>query len=189
MRRKRPPKSTCKPGSVLAPRGASDGHFSRGSIARPLQRSTRRSMADRADPRRRTTRCVAWPPGCLLLDLSPGGVCLAKPVTRPAGELLPHRFTLTPRRPLPSCLRRGAAWRSAFCCTFPGLTAGGRCPSPCPAEPGLSSRSRRLKADTAARAVLSQRPSCRLRKPSPTIGPKSLGVKGDAVLRSCGAAS
>jgi hypothetical protein len=32
-----------------------------------------------------------------LFDLAPGGVCLAKPVTRPAGELLPHRFTLTAR--------------------------------------------------------------------------------------------
>ena len=32
-----------------------------------------------------------------LLDLAPGGVYLAGPVTRPAGELLPHRFTLTAR--------------------------------------------------------------------------------------------
>jgi len=32
-----------------------------------------------------------------LLDLAPGGVCRARPVTRPAGELLPHRFTLTCR--------------------------------------------------------------------------------------------
>ena len=32
-----------------------------------------------------------------LFDLAPGGVCLARPVTRPAGELLPHRFTLTSR--------------------------------------------------------------------------------------------
>ena len=31
-----------------------------------------------------------------LFDLAPGGVYLARPVTRPAGELLPHRFTLTP---------------------------------------------------------------------------------------------
>ena len=30
-----------------------------------------------------------------LLDLAPGGVCLAVPVTRTAGALLPHRFTLT----------------------------------------------------------------------------------------------
>ncbi len=31
----------------------------------------------------------------LLFGLAPGGVCLAKRVTPPAGELLPHRFTLT----------------------------------------------------------------------------------------------
>ena len=30
-----------------------------------------------------------------LFDLAPGGVYLAGSVTRPAGELLPHRFTLT----------------------------------------------------------------------------------------------
>ena len=33
-----------------------------------------------------------------LFGLAPGGVCLARPVTRPAGELLPHRFTLTSNR-------------------------------------------------------------------------------------------
>ncbi len=32
-----------------------------------------------------------------LLDLAPGGVCLAVPVARDAGALLPHRFTLTGR--------------------------------------------------------------------------------------------
>jgi hypothetical protein len=32
-----------------------------------------------------------------LLDLAPGGVCRAAPVTRGAGALLPHRFTLTDR--------------------------------------------------------------------------------------------
>ena len=31
-----------------------------------------------------------------LFGLAPSGVCRARPVTRPAGELLPHRFTLTP---------------------------------------------------------------------------------------------
>jgi hypothetical protein len=40
---------------------------------------------------------VPGPIRCSLLDLAPSGVCLAKPVTRPAGELLPHRFTLTSR--------------------------------------------------------------------------------------------
>ena len=32
---------------------------------------------------------------CGLLGLASGGVCLATPVTRSAGALLPHRFTLT----------------------------------------------------------------------------------------------
>ena len=48
----------------------------------------------------------AGPPGQLvcrgasrrpLFDLAPGGVCLAKLVAQPAGELLPRRFTLTAR--------------------------------------------------------------------------------------------
>lgn len=34
---------------------------------------------------------------CLLFDLAPGGVCQASSVARTAGELLPHRFTLTAR--------------------------------------------------------------------------------------------
>lgn len=34
-------------------------------------------------------------PSAPLFGLAPGGVCRAGPVTRPAGELLPHRFTLT----------------------------------------------------------------------------------------------
>ena len=35
---------------------------------------------------------------CSLFDLAPGGVCLARLVAQPAGELLPHRFTLTARK-------------------------------------------------------------------------------------------
>src|SRR6185369_14545895 len=35
---------------------------------------------------------------CGLLGLASGGVCLATPVTRSAGALLPHRFTLTTAR-------------------------------------------------------------------------------------------
>src|SRR5699024_12575149 len=50
-------------------------------------------------------------------DLAPGGVYRAAPVTRGAGALLPHRFTLTaPQR----------ARRSAFCGTFPRVTPGRR---------------------------------------------------------------
>jgi hypothetical protein len=76
---------------------AEDGHFSRRPIARPLQRSTRKSIAGRTSPRARpTARCRHSTP-CSLFDLAPGGVCRARPVARPAGELLPHRFTLTAR--------------------------------------------------------------------------------------------
>ena len=70
---------------------------------------------------------------CPLFGLAPDGVYLAKLVTQPAGELLPHRFTLTWRR-------RSLAGRFTFCCTFPDLSVGGRYPPSFPMEPGLSSR-------------------------------------------------
>ena len=64
---------------VLCPvRG--DGHFSRTPVTRRLKRPTRE--------RGRATRA-------LLFGLAPSGVCRADAVTRAAGELLPHRFTLT----------------------------------------------------------------------------------------------
>ena len=65
-------------------------------------------------------------------DLAPGGVYRAAPVTRGAGALLPHRFTLTGAD---SRRRR----RSVFCGTVPRVTPGGRYPPPCPVEPGRSS--------------------------------------------------
>src|SRR3954447_16729870 len=52
------------------------------------------------------------------LGLAPGGVYLAAPVTRSAGELLPHRFTLT-RSPK-------GRWRFDFCGTVPHVAVGGR---------------------------------------------------------------
>jgi len=67
-----------------------------------------------------------------LLGLAPNGVYRARPVTRPAGELLPHRFTLTDREK--------PCRRFAFCGTFPSLAAGGSYPPLRSAEPGLSSR-------------------------------------------------
>ena len=73
----------CKPGSVLAPGGASDSHFSGTDVAVRLERPTRKDMdASRAA-------------GPSLFGLSPGGVYRAAPVTGGAGALLPHRFTLT----------------------------------------------------------------------------------------------
>ena len=88
---------TCKPGSVLPPFRGGDGHFSRKPIARLLQRSTRKSIAGRTSPRDRAGERVAGRIHCSLFDLAPGGVCLARLVAQPAGELLPHRFTLTAR--------------------------------------------------------------------------------------------
>ena len=46
-----------------------------------------------------------------LLGLAPGGACRAGAVARAAGELLPHRFTLTARA-------IGALRRFPFCCAF-----------------------------------------------------------------------
>ena len=65
---------------VLCPvRGG--GHFSRAPVARRLKRPYPRARAGH--------------PMALLFGLAPGGVCRADAVTRAAGELLPHRFTLT----------------------------------------------------------------------------------------------
>jgi hypothetical protein len=72
-----------------------------------------------------------------LFGLAPDGVCLAPAVTGRTGELLPHRFTLTPG------IFRG---RFPFCCTFLPVTGTGRYPASCPLEPGLSSPSPEGKA-------------------------------------------
>ena len=78
--------------------------------------------------------------GSFLFGLASDGVYLARPVTRSAGELLPHRFTLTSPFTRVNRLRR-----FTFCCTFPGLATGGRYPPSCPAKPGLSSRTKLLR--------------------------------------------
>ena len=63
-------------------------HSSRTTITRSLQRPTR-------ELGRATLNA-------LLFGLAPSGVCRASDVTIGAGELLPHRFTLTPENgPLP----------------------------------------------------------------------------------------
>ena len=49
-----------------------------------------------------------WRVGTVRLGLTPRGVCLAAPVTRSAGALLPHPFT-----PYTECFRCG----TALCCT------------------------------------------------------------------------
>src|SRR5439155_4754396 len=71
-----------------------------------------------------------------LFGLAPGGVYLAGAVTRAAGELLPHRFTLTASPPS-QARRDGGLFSVAL---VRGVTPPGRYPAPCPAEPGLSSR-------------------------------------------------
>ena len=64
------------------------GHTVTGCLKRPTRRLGRATL-NRL--RGRTFRCG-------LLDLASGGVCRATPVTRDAGALLPHRFTLTTAR-------------------------------------------------------------------------------------------
>jgi hypothetical protein len=63
-----------------------------------------------------------------LLDLAPGGVCLAAPVTKRAGGLLHHRFTLA------ACA--AIRFSVALCRRVapPGIS-----PAPRPVEGGLSS--------------------------------------------------
>ena len=99
----------CKPDSVprRAYRRRGGDHPSGHTVAGCLERPTRR--LGRAALERLRSRI----PGCGLLGLASGGVCLATPVTRNAGALLPHRFTLT------TC----EGWRSVFCGTFPRVTS------------------------------------------------------------------
>ena len=114
---------TDTPGSVLPCRyrRGSSGHPSTDAVADALQRPTRalgRAALKRA-----------------LSGLAPGGVYLAFPVTREAGGLLHHRFTLT----CASGLRTRPTRRSVLCGTGLRVTPSGRYPPPCSAEPGRSS--------------------------------------------------
>ena len=130
--RKRRRKSVYKPGFVRRPDGRRDDHFSRKSIARSLQRPTRESMAGRTDPLGGTGGDAASPAHAPCLTLLPVG--FTEPGRSP-GLLVSSYLTVSPlpRGPKP-------ARRFTFCCTFPGLAAGGRYPSLRPTEPGLSSR-------------------------------------------------
>ena len=87
------------------------------------------------EARASSPRTLPRVPGGTLLDLAPGGVCLATPVTRGAGGLLHHRFTLTP-----TPLREPG--RSVLCGTVPRVAPGGCYPPPCSVESGLSSMPR-----------------------------------------------
>ena len=61
-------KPVYKPGFVRRPSGRRDGHFSRKSIARFLQQSTRKSMAGRTDPLETSAATLQWPHApCLTL--------------------------------------------------------------------------------------------------------------------------
>ncbi len=88
---------------VLSPGQAApgDGHFSREPVARLLlvPRHGSGLPGSRTGPDQ-SGEGLGEPPRCFLLGLAPGGVYLARLVTQPAGELLPHRFTLAwPRVP------------------------------------------------------------------------------------------
>ena len=58
---------------------------------------------------------------CLTLDLAPSGVYLATPVTRGAGALLPHRFTLTCARFPERKQAIGGLFSVALSCELPRL--------------------------------------------------------------------
>src|SRR5215470_16409798 len=102
--------STCTPGSVSRTGVRDGGHPSRPAVAGRLERPTRRLGRAALKRLRRSPPRGGGPFG-----LAPGGVYRATPVTRGAGGLLPHRFTLTawPRPEGPD--RR----RSVFCGTVP----------------------------------------------------------------------
>jgi hypothetical protein len=119
--------SACKPDSVPGPEPGW-----RSSICDDRCRSP---GAIYPEARASSPRTLPRVPGGTLLDLAPGGVCLATPVTRGAGGLLHHRFTLTP-----TPLREPG--RSVLCGTVPRVAPGGCYPPPCSVESGLSSMPR-----------------------------------------------
>ena len=83
--------STCKPDPVPGRERPGGDHPSGHTVTGYLERSTRRlGRAALEHLRSRTTANDG-----ATFDLAPGGVYRATPVTRGAGALLPHRFTLT----------------------------------------------------------------------------------------------
>ncbi len=91
-RKKEESEWACKPGFVLSGQIPERGnHFSTMTVTCHLEQPTRKETeADRLRPLFRANS--------LLFGLAPDGVYQARPVTWPAGELLPHRFTLTSRQ-------------------------------------------------------------------------------------------
>ena len=108
--------SACKPDPVPTACGGRRPSIwaHRHRVPRAVHPRTRASSPPRASPhvhpRSRTADGATF-------DLAPGGVYRATPVTRGAGALLPHRFTLT-----------APAWarRSVFCGTVPRVAPGCR---------------------------------------------------------------
>lgn len=119
-----------------------------------------RVVADRADPH----ACLRK--HCPLLDLAPGGVCLASG----SPQLLVRSYRTVSPLPQPTFTDGGSRRlrRFAFCCTFPDLAVGRRYRPPCPVEPGLSSRCHRQPA--VARSTLA---SFSTLPPSPFTGQDS----------------
>jgi len=95
-------------------------------------------------PLRRAVRALS--PRTPLFGLAPGGVYPAAVCCHPRGALLPHLFTLAGAK---------ALRRYVFCGTFHGLASSRRYLAPCPMEPGLSSRTLRLRR-LSGRLLLSE---------------------------------
>jgi hypothetical protein len=86
----------CKPDSVPRRRGLGNGGAAATiHLDTPLPGASSGLPADSGE---QPSNACAAALSCGLLDLASGGVCLATPVTRNAGALLPHRFTLTTTR-------------------------------------------------------------------------------------------
>ena len=86
----------CKPDSVPRRRGISNGGGAATiHLDTPLPGASSGLPAGSGE---QPSGACAAALSCGLLGLASGGVCLATPVTRNAGALLPHRFTLTTAR-------------------------------------------------------------------------------------------
>ena len=114
------------------------------SIARHLKQPTRwYSVASRCADRDKRDHSH-------LFGLAPSGVYLANQVTLVAGELLPHRFTLTDKPKL-----IGGLLSVALALIATKVATGRRYRPPCSSEPGLSSRRNTITAsDHSARSNL-----------------------------------